>query len=474
MRKVRRAPSTHASLSPPGPDLLLWSSAALLASALTLGGGTRDNAIMAGLLELLSLLVLVVTLRDVLRHGLATHARIPLLILSAIALIPLLQLIPLPPDLWRSLPGREDLGRSLDLSQAGDAWRPFSLAPGDTRRSLLALLPPAAVFLAVVQLSDAQRRRLCALVPCMALASLALGIAQVVEAGAVLPRYRYAHHELPIGFFENRNHQAALLVAAIPFAAAWAAIIAAKPTGRAELQAAVMSLLVIFIAGVAATRSRAAALILGPSLIASLTLLYLSGDRGPRGRLVAAAGAFAAVGLILGGYFATDALARRFDIEGRPELRFEAWPVIARTAADHLPLGSGIGSFDPVYRAAEPLSLVSERYFNHAHNDYLELWLETGWIGALLLLAFLCWFALASARAWLGRPVAPGALAARAGSIAALALLAHSAVDYPLRTLALASVFAFACASLAAGSGPEGHARPRSPAARRREATSSA
>ncbi len=123
-------------------------------------------------------------------------------------------------------------------------------------------------------------------------------------------------------------------------------------------------------------------------------------------------------------------------------------------ARDHLPLGSGLGSFQTVYFSVEPLSQVSGVYFNHAHNDYLELLLEAGLPGAVLFGLFLAWLAVRTAGVWIQRAAAGADLAA-AASFTLLLLLAHSAVDYPLRTEALAVLFAFACAALARGGAAE-------------------
>ena len=90
--------------------------------------------------------------------------------------------------------------------------------------------------------------------------------------------------------------------------------------------------------------------------------------------------------------FAFSPIAKRF-VGGAPEFRFEAWPVVWREALAHLPWGAGVGAFDRVFRAAEPLALVAPTFFNHAHNDYLEALLEAGWPPVASFLAFLAWFA---------------------------------------------------------------------------------
>ncbi|MGH9920222.1 MAG: O-antigen ligase family protein, partial [Nitrososphaerales archaeon] len=102
-----------------------------------------------------------------------------------------------------------------------------------------------------------------------------------------------------------------------------------------------------------------------------------------------------------------------------------------------------------VYLALEPLGYVSPAYFNHAHNDYLELWLETGYAGAVLVGLFLAWLVWRAARAWSGLAANRRRALAAACTVAIGVLLAHSALDYPLRTETSAVLLAFACGVIA-------------------------
>ena len=95
---------------------------------------------------------------------------------------------------------------------------------------------------------------------------------------------------------------------------------------------------------------------------------------------------------------------------------------------------------------------IPNTYANHAHNDAVELWLETGIFGIVLIGAFLTWFGFRAAAIWRG-PSPPGAepidrLLMRAGTLIVALLLVHSLVDYPLRTGAMMAIMAFACALL--------------------------
>jgi O-antigen ligase len=90
-------------------------------------------------------------------------------------------------------------------------------------------------------------------------------------------------------------------------------------------------------------------------------------------------------------------------------------------------------------------------YANHAHDDWLEIWLEGGWLALAIAGAFVVWLVRAINRRWrtdwpnetiLDRSIS------RAGAIIVPLLMLHSVVDYPLRTTALMCVAAFACALL--------------------------
>jgi O-antigen ligase len=67
--------------------------------------------------------------------------------------------------------------------------------------------------------------------------------------------------------------------------------------------------------------------------------------------------------------------------------------LVARTveaARFYMPSGSGMGSFVQVYPAFErPADGFVVSYVNRAHNDYLELWLESGLIRLAAMLSFL-------------------------------------------------------------------------------------
>ena len=121
--------------------------------------------------------------------------------------------------------------------------------------------------------------------------------------------------------------------------------------------------------------------------------------------------------------------------------------------AEFLPFGPGLGTFQPVYKLFEDQARIESVFVNHAHNEYLEIALELGIGGVILLLAFLAWWSRSSWRAW---RIDRGDPYARTAVIASAVLLAHSAVEFPLRSVALSAVFGLCLALIVARRRVEG------------------
>lgn len=428
--------------NPPSSLLISILTGVVLAGCLAFGGASRQNAFQVIGLELLSLPLLAGALWRQAALGGWAEIRWPGLIVLAAAAVVLLQLIPLPPFIWSHLPGHAAPAEALRLAGLYGAWRPYSLTPEITLRYGLALLPPMAVFLGTSQLRGRQRLWLSVLIPLAAAVSLGIGVAQLLgDPDGPLFFYANTNRDSPVGLFSNRNHQAALLVACLPFAALW---LRAPEEGRFRLTVGpflAMALTGMVIIGLIVLKSRAGVLLLIPSLLASLALTWRGGMAVNRW-MAAGLGAIVLGAAILGLLVGFGPLKQRFATLG--EGRAVSAPIAAGAAWTLQPLGGGLGSFRNIYAGVETNETMAESYWLHVHDDYLELWLEAGWLAVATLLGFLAWWGRAAIGAWRGPPDLPGSLG-RAASAASGLLLIHSAVDYPLRTLAMACVFAFAC-----------------------------
>ncbi|MDQ0463106.1 O-antigen ligase [Caulobacter ginsengisoli] len=437
--------------SPPSSLLISILTGVVLAGCLVFGGASRQNAFQVIGLELLSLPLLFCALWRHAALGSWGEIRGPGLIVLAIVGIVLLQLVPLPPAIWNHLPGHAPAAEALRLAGLDRAWRPYSLTPEVTARYGLALLPPIAVFLGAGQMHSRQRLWLSLLIPLAAAISLGVGVAQLLgDPEGPLYFYANTNRDSAVGLFANRNHQAALLVACLPFAALWLRP-SEQSRGRPPIgPLLVMALFGIVIIGLIVLRSRAGVLLLVPSLLASLALTWRGGLAFNRW-MAAGLGAIVVGAIVLGLLVGFGPLKQRFETKG--EGRAVSAPIAAGAAWALQPLGGGLGSFRNIYAGAETNETMFESYWLHVHDDYLELWLEAGWLALATLLGFLVWWSRAAVSAWRGPPDLPGSLA-RAASVASGLLLIHSAVDYPLRTLAMACVFAFACGVMVRRSSP--------------------
>lgn len=423
---------------------------ALTLSAGLFGGASQADALSLMVVELASLPLLWLAIHGLVTEGLPRGAIIPVVLLLAIVAIPALQLVPLPASVWGRLPGRAPEVQALALAHLGNPAEPFSLTPDATWRSLLALLPPAAMFLGAIRLPERQRRILAVLWLLLGLLSVVIGVLQIL-GGEDSPLYFYAvtNTGSPVGLFANRNHQAAFLYSLLPLAGAFAAEMSGGARTRQSLGPILGTLFIpVAIIGVAITDSRAGVVLTIAALMGVLVLALRRGAFKAQWAPTAVLSLAAAAGVAAVLLFGLQPLLNRFGALDRPELRFEGWPIVLKIAKSFLPLGSGIGSFDTVYRAAEPLTQVSSAYFNHAHDDWLEVWLEAGFAGVVIAALSLAWFFARAARIWTGRQSRQVRDLAAPCTVLILLLLVHSLVDYPTRTESIAVLFALAFAAL--------------------------
>lgn len=426
----------------------------LLAFSFVFGGASRTNLLRVTLIELAALPLLVLMAAALIRAGALRTHRFALILAGLLAALPLVQLMPLPPSWALGLPGREDLSQALALAGVSPGWTPLSLTPDLTWRAFLALIPPLVMFGATLTLDERQRAGL--LWPCLIAGVVAVGLCalQIATRSPSVYLWSWTDPGIASGLFANRNHMAALCTSTLPFAAVMAVTGArARELGRLSLWIG-LSYLGLMVVALPVIQSRAGVGIGLVSLIASLIAAWAVMGRRVDVRFLAT-GLVTAAALIAAILFGLDGVAARFEGLDRANGRAEHWPYVIQAAQAYLPGGSGIGSFDAVYRSVEPLQRLDKTYFNAAHNEYLQIWLETGWPGVALLIAFLVWFARRSWNAWTaGADTGPSLQ--RAASIAIGVILLHSAVDYPLRTETMMVFFALCCGILEFAGRPRG------------------
>ncbi|MFO0991292.1 MAG: O-antigen ligase family protein [Hyphomicrobiales bacterium] len=371
-----------------------------------------------------------------------------LIIILAVALL-LLQLLPLPPVLWSALPGRQFVIDGLRAAGVEPGWMAFSLSPPATRIAFLAILPPIAAFTAALSLKTAERWLVTTILLICVLLSILLGLAQKFQGAKGFLSF-YGDTGWATGPFANRNFFAALLYCSIPLT--WALALRVIRDRRVNKYivgtfAAVMLLAIIL--GLAAAGSRAGIILAMVALLASATL-GVGSTRLEHRRVQSRWTIIAAIAaMVLIGQFGMVAILRLAELDPVSDYRTLISDTTVRAAWEYFPFGSGFGTFVPVYAMHETPATILSAYVNHAHNDWLELWMEGGIPAALIMLAFIAWYLAGLYRLW--RPTAKpeGLLLGRASAIACGLLLLHSIVDYPLREPSLAVIFGLMCAFMA-------------------------
>ena len=429
-------PKSAPGLGSGSVQLRLLLALAILAGGGGVGAGLANLAVQLGAIAVLAANPGAVTLflRESPRGFLA-------LVLASLAL-PLLQLVPLPPALWQALPGREVVRQSFALVGREDAWFPFSLDPARTTTAALALLPPLAVLVLAAALGKRARRDALALIVWLALASVLLGAVQVLTENRWGNLWPGAEGPVLFGFFANRNTTAPFLAicAALALFVDWG-----ERRGLRGAGGAIVAALLIF--GAVLTQSRAGIALCGLVVMLKLASLAMGGKDG---RVVSfvLAGAAALVGALALAATANQRLAgilARFS--GGEENRLEIWQDTAASIARFWPLGSGQGTFDEVFQLDESLENLFALKAGRAHNDYLEIGVEAGALGLLLVAA---WLGGTVWRGWkLRAEREAGAGMARAALVGLAIVAGSSLVDYPLRNETMLCLAALLAAILA-------------------------
>ena len=358
---------------------------------------------------------------------------------TALLVLPLVQLVPLPPAIWQSLPARELERATLALVGQEESWRPLSIAPAQTRAALLALIPAVGVMWAMSVLAPSGRRLVIHTIALLALAGALLGALQMTGGPDAFRLYEKTHRGWLTAFHANRNAAADVLLIGTLALSAWFAR-SARSSGRSPRY-----LLPLFLAGQAVlvtalvlTGSRTG-IALAFVILPFHWLMLRPGQDRWRKRSLFTAGAVAALVLAifpmaLGGNSRLARVAQRFDASS--DARFPLWQDTLDAVAGYWPAGSGVGTFPAAFQPFESLAYLDPFFPNRAHNDYLEFLLEAGVLALPLLAGGLYALVVLARRAWKLSPQDHAAQLFAAGTLAIVAL--HSLVDYPLRNMAIA------------------------------------
>jgi O-antigen ligase len=353
-------------------------------------------------------------------------------LLVGLHLLVLVQLVPLPPALLRLVsPGT---GAFYDhvLLLPLTAWRPISVSPPDTLRGLAFLAAFSLLYATVFREFAARpwRRRLM-----LTVVGVGLGITVVALVQAVSPEPRKLYGLWQptwdwgvFGPYVSRNHFAGYvaMAAALATGAAlgaldhlrrawtsrrrgWLALGATEGNAFIRWVAVVM----VLVAGLVASGSRGGVSAFG---LAALVLPFASGRRRTTAVAVALLAGLGIAWIGLGD------IVGAFETRGITGSRVDLWVDMLPMVPDFPVFGVGLNAFSSAYPLYQTIWLTD--WIGEAHNDYLQVLLDLGVVGALLAGPFLL---LVLRAAWRGAPRG-GLDLGLFGALLALAV--HNLVDF--------------------------------------------
>lgn len=363
------------------------------------------------------------------------------------------QLIPLPFSVWSSLPGRALYAQQGSLIGMGGIWRPLTLSPDQTWNALLSLVVPISVVALLAKMNYRQRAALVPMVLALIAVSILVVLIRLMSGGEWITLSKSTDGG-GAGIFANRNHQALLLLIGLPILATWAGddrIWRAPRWIKLGVAIAGGALLIVLIP---ATGSRTGLALGIVAFFMALVFLWAPARQALRAvkrrRTRKLLIGFVSFGLIsLSGLTFTlnraEGVRRLMSMDIAGDTRTRLLPRVMEMTSTYFPAGSGFGTFNVAFRRFEGLSDLKLTYFNQAHNDLLQIVLEGGLLGALLLFGALAWLGFQIALAWRSGSDRTAVRLARLASVLIPLMLAASIVDYPLRTplmMALMALFA--------------------------------
>lgn len=415
----------------------------LLVLAVLLGGGGLAYGLRNLAIQLFAVLLLALHGGLVARFWRESGWGLRLLVLATLAL-PLVQLIPLPPQLWQPLPGREPVLESHRIAGWGAAqWFPLSMDRARTLVAFTGLITPAAMVMIGARLPDLHKRVLTWTLLVTVMLAMLWGLVQLQsgnEFGLLTPIT--PQRDVLYATFGNRNSTGLLFVASTALALG---LVQGRQTKTLVALLALSALLVI---GAILTQSRSSIVLLAAPLALALLRLGWAALKRSRSTVriskpvvavvavlaLVVAGGMALSALQQGGRVATSLARFGNQDNDRPEM----WEDGIYAAQQYWPVGSGMGTFDEVFQLSESLEYISPRRAGRAHSDWIELGIEAGPFGLTLAAGWLLWCLVAclghfrSSGSRSG-PYWPGIGAGVAVGCVAL----QSLVDYPLRNQTL-------------------------------------
>lgn len=414
-----------------------WQLIALLVVAVLFGGGGSRYPLNNLVVELFAVGLLAINLRRI--WVFIRSAHITLVSIAFISvLVPALQLVPLPSEVWTTLPGREIVEQSYELIGMQGRAFPFTLSFDRTALAFAAALSSLVALVLTWSLERSAVQKVVKAIVALGLLNWVIGAVQLSTRNTQLTWFSGGAPEQLHGTFAGHATASVFLAICMCFVACvkW-------EKGRSDLLRLGQLTAVTFLAlSAVLTQSRGGIIVL--VLMALFTALkfvrptwQMINALPLKVTVMGAAAAATALAFML--TVGQNRLERTFSrFEDFKDERVIIWQDSVQTARRYWPTGAGTGTFDDVFQLDESLENIRPALAGRAHNDYLELVIELGLVGILIVSGWWITILIQSYRirkcddSWL-----------RYTCVVALGGIAlHSVVDFPLRNLIMLNMAA--------------------------------
>ena len=402
------------------------------------GGASGESYNVHALLLMLCGVICAIATLNLRWEQIPTSAKWLIGFLLGYTLLGLFHLLELPIGVWNLFGGRETIKEGWEVLELKPAFETLSMTPTRTFNALVYVLVPFAALLLLLRLGW---RAVVAFLPWTIVGLGAfgafLGLAQVLmpeDAGLYI--YQNTNVGLPVGLFANVNHQASFLLMSLAFSAVLIGDLRSREkTSDIDMAKRILIGLctVLQFLGVLTAGSVAGYLLLVPTL--AMMFLIVQSQRREFKIIRLAIPAMIIIPMIMLVAYSpqlSNLGVTSIENDG-PTSRVGIFEIGLSVLREHIWLGGGLGSFEPLFKAYEDPETVGLVFANHAHNEYLQWAIETGLIGLALLVVFLGWLMRQLFSVW--RAGGDRTVRTRRAAAAAISVvLLHSVVDYPLRS----------------------------------------
>ena len=378
------------------------------------------------------------------KKGVISRTMLLFLILPLI-LVTIVQIVPLPEQLLTVIsPATMNTYKGF-LDSTESRWLTLSLYPNATREELVKLLSYSALFFVIINhyRTVEQIKGIVRLVAYMGSFMVIFAVIQKMTwNGSLYWFYPLRNGLNPTGPYINRNHFAGYMEMAIPLALGLLVYKSAKIQTLSHLPLAkriahlldrkelppltFLSLgILIMSAGVFFSMSR------GGITGFMVSVLFFTAMIRTRRILRKKAWPLTLLGITL--FFAV-IMATWSQIEGRFEEanihRIDVWKDTVHIVRDFPVFGTGLGTFNNIYPRYQ--TKYPQLLFDHAHNDYIEILTDTGFVGFIIVAGIIITFFFTVIRRWKARHNTFAQCIGIGGICSCVAMAVHSFTDFNL------------------------------------------